>query len=184
MGHSGSGKSTLLKILGLMESSSSGKYYLDNEDVNKLGDDKLSELRMNKIGFVFQEFCLDNSLKAYENVVLPMIINKKIDKKERKEKSIELLKKFGLEDKANRFPKELSGGEQQRICIARALANDAKYILADEPTGNLDENNEKIVMDYLKSLTKDGKCIIVVSHNKDIIKYADKILNIKNGSIE
>ena len=139
MGHSGSGKSTLISILGLIDRPSSGKYYLNGEDVFKLDDYKLSKLRNKEIGFIFQNFYLDEHLKAYENVMIPMVINENIPKDERKNRAITLLKKLNLEKRINHFPKEMSGGEQQRVAIARALANEPNIILADEPTGNLDK---------------------------------------------
>ena len=184
MGHSGSGKSTLISILGLIETYTSGKITINNEDISKLKDNDLSNLRMKYIGFVFQDFYLDEHLKAYENVMLPMLINKQIKRTERKEKAIKLLTDLGLSERINHYPKELSGGECQRVAIARALANDPKIILADEPTGNLDEENEKLVFETLKDLAKNGKCVIVVTHSEEIKKYADEILKITKGKLE
>ena len=184
MGHSGSGKSTLISIIGLIETYTSGKITIDQKDISELKDDELSNLRMKHIGFVFQDFYLDEHLKAYENVMLPMLINKEIKKEERKEKACKLLIDLGLRDRINHFPKEMSGGEQQRVAIARSLANDPKIILADEPTGNLDEENEKLVFETLKDLSKKGKCVIVVTHSEEIKKYADKILTINRGKLE
>ena len=184
MGHSGSGKSTLISILGLIETYTSGKITINNEDISKLKDNDLSNLRMKYIGFVFQDFYLDEHLKAYENVMLPMLINKEIKREERKEKAIKLLTDLGLSERINHYPKELSGGECQRVAIARALANDPKIILADEPTGNLDEENEKLVFETLKDLAKKGKCVIVVTHSEEIKKYADEILKITKGKLE
>ena len=183
MGHSGSGKSTLIKILGLMDVLTSGKYFMNEKDVSSLDDIALSSIRMNNIGFIFQDYYLDKNLRAYENVMVPMLINKSIKKGERKTRACELLKALGLGDRLKHFPKELSGGEQQRVCIARALANNPDYILADEPTGNLDENNEVKIMEILKQLSKNGRCIIVVSHSNGIIKYADEVLNLKGGKL-
>ena len=181
MGHSGSGKSTLINILGLIDKHDKGKYFLYNSDIDKLNDDVLSNLRMKNIGFIFQDYCLNQTLKSYENVIIPMLINKNIGKKDRKPKSIRLLTMVGLEKRIDHFPKELSGGEQQRVSIARALANDPDIILADEPTGNLDEKNEKMIFSYLKKIAKEGKCIIVVTHSNEVKNYADKILKIKDG---
>ena len=183
MGHSGSGKSTLIRILGLIDTYSSGRYVLKNKDISKLNDFELSELRMNEIGFIFQEFYLEESLKAYENVVLPMLINSKIEKKERKERAIKLLKLMGLDKRVKHYPKELSGGEKQRVCLARALANNPDYILADEPTGNLDEKNEQKIFELLKKLSQEGKCVIVVTHSKNVCKYADCVLYLNNGQL-
>ncbi len=184
MGHSGSGKSTLISILGLIENYTSGKITINNEDISKLKDNDLSYLRMKYIGFVFQDFYLDEHLKAYENVMLPMLINKNIKKSERKEKAIKLLTELGLSERINHYPREMSGGEQQRVAIARSLANDPKIILADEPTGNLDETNEKLVFETLKKLAQNGKCVIVVTHSEEIKNYADEILKINKGKLE
>lgn len=183
MGHSGSGKSTLIRIIGLMDNYDSGIYNLNKIDVKKLNDIEKSNNRMKEIGFIFQDFYLDKNMSALDNVILPMLINKNIKKDERKQKATNLLKKVGLSERANHFPKELSGGEQQRVCIARALANDPNIILADEPTGNLDEKNEQIIFEQLKELSKEGKCIIVVSHSNEVKKYADEIINLKSGEI-
>ena len=183
MGHSGSGKSTLISILGLIDRPSSGKYYLNGEDVFKLDDYKLSKLRNKEIGFIFQNFYLDEHLKAYENVMIPMVINENIPKDERKNRAITLLKKLNLEKRINHFPKEMSGGEQQRVAIARALANEPNIILADEPTGNLDKKNENMIFEELKRLSLAGKLVIVVSHSDEIKKYADIILELKDGEL-
>ena len=182
-GDSGSGKSTLIRILGLIDKMSSGNYVLNGVNIADLNDFELSRLRMNEIGFVFQDFYLDEYLKAYENVMLPMLINKKIKKEERKEKAIKLLDELGLKSRINHYPKEMSGGEQQRVAIARSLANDPEYILADEPTGNLDEKNEKNVFEILKKMSKSGKCVIVVSHSKIVDSYADVLLQLKDGKL-
>ena len=183
MGHSGSGKSTLISILGLIDRPSSGKYYLNGENVFKLDDYKLSKLRNKEIGFIFQNFYLDEHLKAYENVMIPMIINENIPKDDRKNRAITLLKRLNLEKRINHFPKEMSGGEQQRVAIARALANEPNIILADEPTGNLDKKNELMVFEELKNLSLAGKLVIVVSHSDEIKNYADIILELKDGEL-
>ena len=184
MGHSGSGKSTLISILGLINTYTSGKISIENKDVSKLKENELADLRMKHIGFVFQEFYLDEHLKAYENIILPMLINKEIKKEDRKEKALKLLKELGLEERVNHYPKEMSGGECQRVAIARSLANSPQIILADEPTGNLDEENEKLVFSILKDLSKQGKCVIVVTHSEEIKNYADEILTINTGKLE
>ena len=183
MGHSGSGKSTLINILGLIDSFEGGNYTFYGKSINNLNDNELSNLRMKNIGFVFQNFQLDPNLKAYENVMLPMIINKDISKKCRYDVAVSLLKEMGLENRINHFPNELSGGEQQRVSLARALANNPSIILADEPTGNLDKSKEKEIFLYLKKLAKKGKCVIVVSHSNEVKKYADKILLLDNGQL-
>ncbi len=183
MGHSGSGKTTLLSIIGLINNFDSGKYFLENKDIKKLNDIELSKFRMNKIGFIFQDFYLDEHMTSLENVMLPMIINNKIKKNERRNIALDLLKKVNMLERASHLPKELSGGEQQRIAIARALANNPTIILADEPTGNLDVENEKIIFEELKKLSKNGKCVIVVSHSNEVIKYADIVMNIEKGEL-
>lgn len=183
MGHSGSGKSTLIRILGLMDGFDSGSFILDKHNVNNLNDFEKSYFRMKKIGFIFQDFYLDNNMTAVENIILPMLINKTIEKKSRKSLALHLLEKVKLIDRANHFPHELSGGEQQRVCIARALANDPSIILADEPTGNLDESNEKMIFAYLKEMSNDGKCVIVVSHSEEVKKYADVVIKLNNGEL-
>lgn len=182
MGPSGSGKSTFFNILGLIDTYDSGKYELLGKDITAYKDKDLSEIRMNNIGFIFQDFHLDEYLTAIENVLMPMFINKKIMKNERVEIATNLLKKMGLEDRLNHFPKELSGGEQQRVAIARALVNNPNIILADEPTGNLDEEKQDEIFKLLKKLSQD-RCVIVVSHNKEIKNYADVIYNLKDGKL-
>lgn len=183
IGHSGNGKSTLINILGLIDSKFDGNYTIYGQNVSTLNDKKLSEIRMQHIGFIFQDFYLDPYLKAIENVIVPMYINKSIAKENRKSKAIELLDRVGLKERIHHFPRELSGGEQQRVAIARALANDPDIILADEPTGNLDSTNEKMVFEQLKKLSKDGKCVIVVSHSDLAKKYADVVYEIDNHKL-
>ena len=183
-GESGVGKSTLLNILGLLDKPTSGNIEINGKTVNNLKDDELSEIRMNTLGFVFQSFYLNNNLKAYENVEVAMYINKKFSKKEIENRAENLLEILGLSDKKMSFPNELSGGEQQRVAIARALANEAKCILADEPTGNLDKNNEKIVLDCFKNLANEGRTIVIVTHSDSVLEYADKVYCIKNGILE
>ena len=184
MGHSGNGKSTLIHILGLIDECDDGEYQIYGKNVKNLKDKDASYLRMKNIGFVFQEFNLVPTLKSYENVMLPMLINKEIQPKEKKEKSIELLESVGLKERINHFPKELSGGEQQRVAIARSLANNPNIILADEPTGNLDEKSEKEIFTLLKKLAEEGKCVIVVSHSNEIKNYADKVYVLNKGKLE
>lgn len=183
MGHSGSGKSTLVNVIGLLDEIDEGSYFISDSDTKTLSSKERAYLRRDKIGFVFQEFCLDEYLKAKENVILPMIINKNINVTERDNKATELLKLVGIEDRMNHFPKELSGGEKQRVAIARCLANDPEIILADEPTGNLDEENEEKIFELLRKLADDGKCVIVVSHTNEVKKFADKVYRIKKGKL-
>lgn len=184
MGRSGSGKSTFVNILGLLDDYTTGEYIFDKKNISKLNDKEKSYIRGMEIGFVFQSFYLNNNLTALENVMLPLYINKEIDKKERKKIALSYLKKLGLEDRANHYPNQMSGGEQQRVAIARALVNDPKIIIADEPTGNLDSKNEKEVFDILKTISKENKIVIVVSHNEIIKEYCDILYNINDGKIE
>lgn len=179
MGESGSGKSTLINILGLMDEATKGSVFLDGVDTSKCSDNELCKLRNEKIGFVFQNFYLNNKLTALENVLLPMYINGNVDLNKAKD----LLKTFNVLDRESHYPYELSGGEQQRVSLARALVNNPKYILADEPTGNLDSKNEDEVFNYLKDISKD-KCVIVVSHNEKIKNYADKVIYLEKGVLK
>lgn len=181
VGHSGSGKSTLIKIIGMIEESDNGQYELYGKNIKKYNNQEISNLRMKKIGFIFQNYYLNKNLKAYENIIVPMLINKDIEKKDRISLACSLLNEVGLLNRKDHFPKELSGGEQQRVAIARALANSPDIILADEPTGNLDKKNEKIIFSRLKELAQNGKCVIVVSHSDRINDYADEIYNIDEG---
>lgn len=183
MGHSGSGKSTLINLIGLLDNNYIGNYKFDNKNVTKLDEKTLSIIRNKKIGFIFQDFYLDEHLKAYENVMLPMLVNSNIKKSDRKSIATNLLNYLGLTDRINHFPKEMSGGECQRVAIARALANNPDIILADEPTGNLDEQNEEKVFSILKQLAISGKCVIAVSHTNDIKNYADVIYSLKKGIV-
>ena len=180
-GHSGSGKTTLVRILGLMDDLTSGEYLLYNKTTKSLSDKDSSYYRMKHIGFIFQEYNLNPYLKAYENVIVPMLINKQIKPQNRLSKAENLLSDVGLFERKDHFPKELSGGEQQRVAIARALANNPDIIIADEPTGNLDKKNEKIIFKILKQMAESGKCIIVVSHSDEISSYADVNLLLEDG---
>lgn len=184
MGNSGSGKSTLLHCMGTLDSFSYGTLKINNEDVSKLSDNKLADIRKNNIGFVYQSYYLNPSLTSSQNVMLPLYLSKNMTKKDREKKVNNLLEIVGLSKRKKHFPKELSGGEQQRVAIARALANNPDIILADEPTGNLDKKNEKIIYDIFKKLVNMGKCVIVVSHNEKILEYADEILSMKDGVME
>lgn len=183
MGESGAGKSTLLNCIGLLDDITDGKIKINNVDVVNLSDDELSKIRKEEIGFVFQDYYLNPNMTSCENVMLPLYLDKNINNKEKKQKSIELLEKLGLKDRINHFSKELSGGEQQRVAIARALINNPCILLADEPTGNLDKENEIKIFEIFKEMSKKGKCIIVVTHNSIVKKYADEIIHLKNGEI-
>lgn len=185
MGHSGSGKTTFINILGLIDNFDSGSLSIDEINIdNSFNDNKMSKIRMENIGFVFQDFQLDNNLKAIENVIFPMLINKNIPKSEREVIAARLLDKMDLSDRKYHYINELSGGERQRVAIARALANNPNFLLADEPTGNLDKKMEANIFGFLKTLTKDGKCIIVVSHSEEVKKYADKVFVLDDGKIK
>lgn len=183
IGESGAGKSTLIKILGLLDIYESGNYYIDDIKINNLDDSVLSKIRMEKIGLIFQDYYLNPRLTAYENVLIATFINPNISKNDREDKVNELLRRFHLENRANHYPDELSGGEQQRICIARALINNPQYILADEPTGSLDLKNAKIVIDILNELVKEGKCVILVTHDMNVAKSADAIYELKDHTL-
>lgn len=184
VGHSGSGKTTLLRILGTLLDCDSGEVDIDGKNLSIMKEKEKARLRNQKIGFVFQDYLLNDKLKSYENVMIPMLINKDIIPKKRKERAIILLEKVRLTDRINHYPKEMSGGEQQRVAIARALANNPDIILADEPTGNLDKENEKIILDIFQELKKEGKCIVIASHSEYVKKYADVILHIEDGHLE
>ena len=182
MGQSGSGKSTLLQIAGLLDTCTEGSVIINDEDVSKLDKNKLADIRMKNIGFVFQAFHLNSHLKLYENIIVPMLINNEFKNRiDMQERAIELIEKVGLAHRKEHYPSELSGGEQQRVAIARAMANDPDFILADEPTGNLDSKNELMIFDELKKLVQDGKGVLVVSHNDAVLDYADKIYVMKDG---
>ncbi len=158
MGQSGSGKSTLLQIAGLLDSCTSGEVIINGENVSKLDKNKLADVRMKSLGFVFQAFHLNSHLKVYENIMVPMLINSEFkNKAEMKQRAEELVATVGLSHRIDHYPSELSGGEQQRVAIARALANNPDFILADEPTGNLDSKNELMIFEELKKLTDSGK---------------------------
>ena len=182
MGPSGSGKSTMLHLIGCLDKPTSGKIFIDSIDVSKMNDDELANLRKEKIGFVFQFFNLYPTLTALENVELPMIIAEK-DKEFRKKRAIELLRMVGMEEFKDHLPSQLSGGQRQKVAIARALANDPPIILADEPTGNLDSKSGEEVMKIFKELNERGKTIVVVTHNEYLAKFAKRIIRLKDGKI-
>ena len=182
MGPSGSGKSTFLHLIGTLDTYDEGSVFINNIDVSSLDDLQLSKIRKEEIGFVFQSFYLNNNMKAYENVIMPIMLDK-IPYKDKKEKGITILNSLGLEKRVNHYPSELSKGECQRVAIARALINNPNIILADEPTGNLDSKNERNIFELLKKLSLEGKCVIVVSHNEERKKYADVILKIRDGKL-
>lgn len=184
MGRSGSGKTTLLSLMGLLDTPTSGDLWIEGKSIATLSNNEKAHIRMKDFGFVFQEYHLNPVMRAYENVMLPMYINPVYKDVDKKEKAIELLDLLELKDRYKHFPSQLSGGEQQRVAIARALANNPKCIFADEPTGNLDIQSEKIVLESLKKLTKNGQSIVLVSHNEAILEYADKVFYMSEGNIE
>lgn len=185
VGHSGSGKSTLIQILGLLDSFDEGKYFIDKINTYNLTEEEKAKIRMKKFGFVFQSFYLNKKLTALENVIIPTIINKEILPCERKKVALDLLKKLGLKDRINHQANQLSGGEQQRVAIARALVNNPDIIIADEPTGNLDKENELMIFKIFKKLVEEEhKTVIIVTHNEIIRDFADIIYTIDNGNLE
>lgn len=183
LGPSGSGKSTLLNMIGCLDLPTRGKVFLDGNDISKMSEDELAKIRGSKIGFVFQQFHLLQNLTALENVMIPMIFQGKSES-ERIERAKFLLTALGLEERIGHRPVELSGGEQQRIAIARALANNPEIIVADEPTGNLDSTTGKKIMEILVNLhRKEGKTIVVVTHDPTIANYSSQIVHLKDGQI-
>lgn len=180
MGPSGSGKSTLLNILSLMDDPSSGKYILDNEDLEQINEEQKITLRREKIGLIFQQFHLIPYLSALENVMLSQYYHSSVDEEDAKA----VLEKVGLSHRLSHLPNQLSGGEQQRVCIARALINNPEILLADEPTGNLDEANEKIVLQTLQKLKNEGKTIVLITHNPELAKFADRTLILQHGILK
>lgn len=183
MGKSGCGKTTLLKVMGLMDKPTSGNVYFENLNTEDLWDDELADIRRRKIGFIFQDYCLMDSLSVRENIMLPMILDK-IEDRECINKAEQFARDFGLSNLLDKNPYELSGGEKQRVAIARALVNNPEVILADEPTGNLDSNAAENVIFTLKKINQAmGKTIVIVTHDSTIAYYCKKIFFIKDGVI-
>ena len=182
MGPSGSGKTTLMNIIGCLDRASLGTYLFEDEDISEMNDDALSDLRLNKIGFVFQNFNLLSSETAQENVALPLIYAG-IDKEKRNQRAIDVLNKVGLQDRISFKPSQLSGGQKQRVAITRAIINNPKILLADEPTGALDQASGKQVMELFKSLNDEGVTIIMITHDANVASHAKKIFHIIDGEI-
>ena len=183
MGPSGSGKSTLMNIIGCLDTPTSGKYILNSKDVSKLQDNHLAEIRNNEIGFIFQTFNLLPRYTSLENVMLPLIYAG-LSKHERKKRALEVLESVGLGDRVTHKPNELSGGQKQRVAAARALVNNPSIILADEPTGNLDSKTSVDMMGLFREIHGRGNTIIVVTHEEDIAKHANRIIRLIDGQIE
>jgi putative ABC transport system ATP-binding protein len=184
IGPSGSGKSTLMHILGALDSPTSGEYFLDGHEVSELSDDELSELRKNKIGFVFQSFNLLPRTTVLRNVTLPLLYSN-LTQKEREDRARECLRYAGMEEnKFMNLSNQLSGGQMQRVAIARSLINNPAIILADEPTGNLDTKTSYVVMNALRELNLKGHTIILITHEMDVADYANRIIHIRDGKIE
>lgn len=182
VGPSGSGKSTAMNLVGALDFSTKGDIYLDNINIEKLEESDLAQIRGKRIGFIFQTFNLINTLTAVENVMLPMIFQG-VGYEERLSRAKELLTKMGLEHRFTHLPQQLSGGERQRVAVARALANDPEVILADEPTGNLDTKRGEEIANMLTQLNKEGKTIILITHDMYVAKHATKIYHLRDGKL-
>lgn len=184
LGTSGSGKSSLMHLIGMLETPTSGKIYLDGVDISKVDDTTLSRIRNSKVGFVFQSFNLINRFTVLENILLPTLYSKEPLNFDPKQKAESLLKKFGIYERRNFFPNKISGGQQQRVAIARALIMSPKIILADEPTGNLDSKTGDEIMEILKNLNKEfGVTVILVTHEHDIAAKTKRQIFIKDGKV-
>jgi len=179
MGPSGSGKSSLVNLIGCLDRPTSGDIFIDGRDLGEFSGSELNRFRAEKIGFVFQQFHLIPYLTALENVMLAQYFHSMTDKKE----ALEALDRVGLKERAHHLPAQLSGGEQQRVCIARALINDPSIILADEPTGNLDAKNEEIVLKQLRDLHQQGRTIVMVTHDPVVARLADRSVELHHGQI-
>jgi len=184
LGPSGSGKTTLLQLAGGLDTMTSGDVIISGQSIKNMSDTEISDFRNQTMGFIFQMINLHDFFTAKENVMLPMLVAG-IDRAEAEEKALKLLEKVGLSPRANHLPKQLSGGEQQRVAVARALANDPKIIFADEPTGKLDKANSKLVIDILESLSHDnGMSVIMITHDENIAKRFSRVIKLENGSVK
>ncbi len=179
MGPSGSGKSTMMNIIGCMDKPSRGQVLLDGVDISKESSKKLTEIRRDKIGLIFQQFHMVSYLTAVENVMVSQYYHSMPDEQE----ALEALERVGLKQRAHHLPSQLSGGEQQRVCVARALINHPEIILADEPTGNLDEANENIVLDLFRQLHREGTTLIVVTHDQEVGEAAQRMIVLEHGRV-
>lgn len=182
IGQSGSGKSTLMNMLGLLDTPTSGEYYINGHLADNLTDDQMSEIRNKEIGFIFQGFNLITSLTALENVELPLIY-RGMRKEERRRISMDALERVGLGERVNHLPSQMSGGQQQRVAVARAIAARPPVILADEPTGNLDTRSTKDVMRLLHELKNEGKTVVVITHNNEIAEESERVIRISDGRV-
>ncbi len=182
MGPSGSGKTTLLNIIGGLDDASRGHVIVDNKNIVSLNENELAQLRLNKMGFVFQNYNLLANFTAQENVEAPMVLAK-VGRRERKEQAVALLERVGLGDRAHHYPSELSGGQQQRVAIARALANDPPILIADEMTGDLDSETGFAIMEIATQLNKDGMTIVFVTHDPRMAKYGRRVIELRDGKI-
>ncbi len=183
MGPSGSGKSTLMNILGCLDTPTQGSYVLNGQDVSRMSDNDLADVRNKEIGFVFQQFNLLPRLTAVENVALPLVYAG-VPKKQRLEKAMQVLEKVSLADRSHHRPNEMSGGQNQRVAIARALVNDPSIILADEPTGNLDSKTSYEIMDIFGQIHASGNTVVLVTHEEDIANHAHRIIRLRDGLLE
>ena len=179
MGPSGSGKTTLLNILGCLDSPTGGNVFINGTEITKLNQNQLTRFRRENIGLIFQQYHLVPYLTALENVMMAQYYHSVVDEKE----ALDVLKRVGLKHRLDHIPAHLSGGEQQRVCIARALINEPEILLADEPTGNLDQKNGEIVLNLIRELHKDGHTIVLITHNPDIGKLGDRIIKLIDGKI-
>ena len=182
MGPSGSGKTTLLNIVGGLDDASRGHVIVDGENLVALNENELAQLRLNKMGFIFQNYNLLANFTAQENVEAPMVLAK-VGRRERKEQAIALLQRVGLGDRAHHYPSELSGGQQQRVAIARALANDPPILIADEMTGDLDSETGFAIMELATQLNKEGMTIVFVTHDPRMAKFAGRVIELRDGKI-
>lgn len=183
MGESGSGKSTLLHIVGCMDHATEGSLFIDEVDTQTLSVKEVDKLRKEKISFVFQHFALMEEYSVYENLESPLIA-RNIRKRKRKDIILREAEKLGIVDLLDKYPTQISGGQRQRVAIARAMITDSQIVLADEPTGALDEENSAIVMELFCKMHKEGKTIVLITHDKEVARYADRVIVLKNGEIQ